>query len=212
MSRRKTDIVFLGGGGHAKVLIDLVLLSAKYNILGVLDGKLSKGSQVSCIPILGDDNLLPELYEKGLRNVCIAIGSTRSNSVRMKLYDKVKEMGFTVPALTHPGTIIANDVLYAEGVQVMAGAVIQTATQVGENTIINTAAVVDHDCRIGKHVHICPGVVMSGGCLIDDQSFVGAGATVIQGIRIGKGSVVGAGSVVVKDLPENSVVKGIPAR
>ena len=47
---------------------------------------------------------------------------------------------------------------------------------------------------------------------IDDGAMVSAGAVVLGGIRIGKRSVVGANAVVLKDVPDDSIAVGIPAR
>jgi len=47
---------------------------------------------------------------------------------------------------------------------------------------------------------------------IEDNCFVGLGAIVMPGVTVHKNSVVGAGSVVTKDVPEGSVVAGVPAK
>lgn len=205
-------IILLGGGGHSRVLIDLIRGCSEYDIAGVLDSQVEKGAKVSGIRVLGKDDMLTELFYTGVRDVCIAVGSIKDNSKRRMLYEKIKQIGFSVPALIHPKAVIAGDLQISEGVQIMAGAVIQTGSSIGENTIINTGAVIDHDNKIGRHVHICPGAVVSGGCVIDDGAFIGAGATVIQGIRIGKNAIIAAGSVVINDVPDNSTVIGVPAK
>ncbi len=205
-------IILLGGGGHARVLIDLIRVCNEYDIAGILDQQIEKGTEVSGISVLGSDDMLSELFDKGIKDACIAVGSIKDNSKRRMLYEKVKQIGFSVPALIHPKAVIARDLQISEGVQITAGSVIQTGSSIGENTIINTCAVIDHDNKVGRHVHICPGAVVSGGCIIDDGAFIGAGATVIQGIRIGKNAIVAAGSVVIKDVPDNSTVIGVPAK
>lgn len=205
------DIIFIGGGGHAKVLIELVRAFGEYNIVGILDPQLEVGTYISGVSVLGNDNLLPELYIKGIRNVSIAIGSIKDNSKRKILYEKVKQIGFSVPCLIHPKAVVSGESQVSEGVQIIAGAIVQPNSILGENTIINTGAIIEHDCKIGKHVHICPGAVIAGGCVICEGAFIGAGATVIQEIRIGKNTIVGAGSVVTKDVPDGMTVMGVPA-
>lgn len=206
-------IILLGGGGHAKVLIDLIRVSGLYEIIGILDSQLEVGSSVSGISVLGNDDLLRELYAKRIENACIAIGSIKDNSKRNVLYEKVKLLGFSVPFLLHPkATISNNDTKISEGVQIMAGTIVQAGCSIGENTIVNTGAIVEHDCIVGNHVHICPGAVISGGCTTGDCAFIGAGATVIQGIKIGNNSIVAAGAVVINDVPDGETVMGVPAR
>jgi len=212
MTKKLDEIILLGGGGHAKVLIDLINVSGQFEISGILDTQLEVGTKVSNIPVIGDDDLLPGLYNKGIKNVCIAVGSVKDTTSRRMLFDKVKHIGFLVPCLLHPQAIIVSrNIHFSEGVQIMAGVNVQTGSLFKENTIINTGAIIEHDCSIGSHVHICSGVVISGGCTVGDGTFIGAGATVMQGINIGKCVTVAAGAVVVKDVPDRSMVKGVPA-
>ena len=206
-------IIFIGGGGHARVLIDLVRVSGQFEVVGILDTQLARGASVSDVPVLGNDEFLPELFSKGITKACIAVGSVKENSARKSLYKKVMDAGFHLPSLIHPRAIVAeSNINISPAVQIMGGAVINANTSIGENTIINTGAIVEHDCVVGAHVHVCPGAVISGGCVLGNGAFIGAVTTVIQGIRIGKNAVIAAGSVVLNDVPEGITVKGVPAR
>ena len=212
MTKKLDEIILLGGGGHAKVLIDLINASGQFEISGILDTQLEAGTKVLNIPVIGDDDLLSGLYNKGIKNVCIAVGSVKDTTRRRMLFDKVKHIGFLVPCLLHPQAIIVSrNIHFSEGVQIMAGVNVQTGSLFKENTIINTGAIIEHDCSIGSHAHICSGAVISGGCTVGDGAFIGAGATVMQGINIGQYVTVAAGAVVVKDVPDGSMVKGVPA-
>lgn len=212
MKVRKDKIIILGGGGHAKVLIELIIALGQYEVIGILDQRFEVGTKILDVPVLGKDEIIPALYKKGIKNACIGIAGTKNNINRRRLYEKVKANGFFVPALNHPNSIISDNAKFSEGVQVMAGAMIQTQSLIGKNTIINTGAIIEHDCNIGKYVHICPGAVICGGGTVDEGAFVGAGSTVIQGIKIGKDTTIAAGSVVVNDVTDGTMVKGIPAR
>ena len=212
MTIDQDKIILLGGGGHAKVLIELIKISGQYEIAGILDTQLEAGTQVLGVYVLGKDDLLPELSEKGITNACISVGSVKDNSKRKKLYEKVKQIGFYIPLLIHPQAIVSKDSKISEGAQIMVGAIIQTGCLIGENTIINTGSIIEHDCYIGKHVHICPGSVVSGECTIEDGAFVGAGSTIKHGVKIGKGAIVGAGAVVINDVYDGITVKGMPAK
>ncbi len=205
-------IIILGGGNHARVLIDLITSIEKYEIVGILEDKINVGMEVSGVPVIGEDNMLANLKEKGVNNACIGVGAVKETYKRKSLYKAVKKLGFSCPPLLHPEAIISKKSRIKEGSQVMAGTIIQIGSVIGENAIINTGAVVDHDCVIGKHACICPRVVLSGSCVIGDGAFIGSGATIIQGIRIGKNSIIGAGAVVIKDVSDNTKVMGVPAK
>ena len=51
-----------------------------------------------------------------------------------------------------------------------------------------------------------------GDIVIEDHAWLGVGVIVLSGVRIGKGAVIGAGSVVNKDIPDNAIAVGNPAR
>lgn len=205
-------IIVLGGGGHAKVLIDLIKIKGNLEIVGILDTQLEKGTKVLDVPVLGKDNILADIFNNGVNTACIGIGGIKDNNIRSRLFDTTKNIGFEIPSLIHPNSFISRESTVAEGVQVMAGAVIQTNSFIDENSIINTGSTIDHDCVVGKNTHICPGVVIGGGATIGDASFIGAGSTIIQGVKIGNNSVVGAGAVVTNDVSDGLRVKGVPAK
>jgi sugar O-acyltransferase (sialic acid O-acetyltransferase NeuD family) len=205
-------IIILGGGGHAKVLIDLMIVNGNYEIVGILDIGLMKGAKVLGVPVLGGDDILTDIFNKGIKTMCIAVGSARDNSTRCRLFDTSKQIGFTISSLIHSNSYVSEKSTISEGVQIMAGVTIQTSTCIGENSIINTGTIIDHDCFVGKHTHICPGVIIAGGVTIGNNSFIGPGATVTKGVEIGNNSVVGAGAVVINDVPDGLMVIGVPAK
>ncbi len=206
--REKEKIILVGGGGHSRVMIELIRSSGEYEIAGLLDQRLEEGDIVEGVSVLGDDSLLPGLNVNGIKNACVAVGNVKDNSVRKGLFRKLKDSGFYMPYLIHPKSIVLESgTNISEGVQIMAGATVHIGSIIGENTIINTGAIIEHDCAVGKNVHICPGVVVCGGTTIGNNSFIGAGATVIHGITIGSDTVIGAGSVVKKNLTTGERIK-----
>jgi sugar O-acyltransferase (sialic acid O-acetyltransferase NeuD family) len=207
----RLPVLIIGGGGHTKVLIEALKLRS-ITILGIIDADSSKiGADVSGIRVIGDDSALSAHGPETLQLVN-GIGSVHVPKIRINVFNKFKAKGFTFATVIHPSAVVASDVVLGEGVQIMAGAVIQPGSTIGMNTIVNTSGSVDHDCLIGSHVHLSPGVTLSGGVRIGDAVHLGTGATVIQGVTIGKNSLVGAGSVVINDIPSDTEVMGVPAK
>jgi len=203
--------IIIGAGGHASVLIS-VLKTLNINILGIVDVEFNKiGKKQKDIPVLGNDDKIMSYLPDDIELVN-GIGSISSTEKRKDVYVKFKKDGYSFASVVHPSAIIMNDVQLGEGVQIMAGAIVQTGCVIGNNSIINTGAIVDHDCIIGEHVHIAPGVVLSGGINIGDMTHIGAAATIIQGIEIGQRVVVGAGAVVIADIPSGVKALGVPAK
>lgn len=202
-------LILLGAGGHAKVLLALVR-EAGWTVRGVCDPGLAQAGIATWlgVPVMGGDEALDSVRpdECGLLH---GIGQLVGQSLRRTLYERMRERGFRFPAVVHPTAWVAPDVSLAEGVQIMAGAILQPDCLIGENTIINTRAVIDHDCVVGRHVHVAPAATLCGGVCIGDRVFVGSGATLIQGLRVGADAVIGAGTTLRRDLPEGAYHLGL---
>lgn len=204
----KKKIIIIGGGGHTRVLIDILSFSKEMNFVGFTDLEPKKGVGIK---YLGDDRII-EKYSKNDVFLVNGIGSVGVPARRENVYEKFKKLGYKFHAVIHPETVISSKIDLGEGVQVMAGAVVNTGTIVGNNTIINSSSTIDHDCKIGDHCHISPGVILSGSVTIGNCSHIGTGAVVIQRIKIAEHVLVGAGSVVVEDIASNQTVFGVPAK
>jgi len=94
--------------------------------------------------------------------------------------------------------------------------------KIGDNTKIEGLVYIPPLSRIGKNVFIGPSAVLTNdpyppskklaGVTIKDEAVIGAKAVIKAGVNIGKGSVVAMGSVVTRNIPDQVVVKGIPAK
>ena len=69
----------------------------------------------------------------------------------------------------------------------------------------------DHGVTVGKAIMDQP-LTSKGNIIVGDGAWIGHGVTVLQGVRIGSGAVIGAGAVVVRDIPENAIAAGVPAK
>jgi UDP-perosamine 4-acetyltransferase len=204
-------VIILGSGGHARVLLDSLLLQS-FDVIGLTDSCPFRDKNVLGVNIIGDDDSILLGYPPDTVDLVNGLGSIKETLKRRLLYDKFKGLGYNFAIVIHPSAIIAGSVYLGEGAQIMAGAVIQPGSIIGRNTIINTRASVDHDCVVGDHVHVAPGVTLSGNVQVGDEVHIGTGAAVIQGISIGEKSTIGAGTLVIRDVPGNVTVIGSPAR
>jgi len=203
-------VILVGAGGHARVLLDALVLSGT-TVLGLVDSDPGLARRkVLGFEVLGGDDALRH-HAPGTVLLVNAVGSAGSMDRRRSVYETLRRAGHSFASVFHPGAIVSAHAVAAGAVQIMAGAVVQACASIGENTIVNTGATVDHDCRVGAHVHLAPGVTLSGNVQVGDETHIGAGATVIQGVRIGTRCTVAAGAAVVRDVADGTMVMGVPA-
>lgn len=203
-----TELILLGGGGHARSVL-AAMRALELDVRGYLAP--SAGNLGADCPYLGDDDVLDVLDPHEVLFVN-GLGSTASVAARRDLYDRAVGRGFCSAQIVHPRGFVDPGARLHGGVQVLAGAIVNSGAVVGENVLINSGAIIEHDVVIGAHSHVSPGAVLAGGVRVGESAHVGLGARVIQGVTLGSGTVVGAGAVVLSDVPAGAVVVGVPAR
>ena len=195
-------VIVIGGGGHAKVVIDCIRASGD-RVAGILDDALAPGTEFLGTRVLG--STADCLNYPGCRFV-IAIGS---NAVRQKLDSARKLRWYTA---IHPSAVVSPSARIGEGSVVMPRAVINAGAVVGRHCIVNTGAIVEHDNRLEDYVHISPAAALGGTVRVGSGSHIGIGACVRNNISICGGCIIGAGAAVVKNITEPGTYAGVPAR
>lgn len=200
-------VLVVGAGGHAKVVIE-TLRACGREIAGVLDADATP-RLVAGARVIGVDADAPRLRREGLAHAIVALGD---NALRERIGASLRSQGFTLANAVHPAATIAVSVTLGAGVAVMAGAVVNADTRVGDLAIINTGACVDHDGELMAACHVAPRAALAGAVRVGARAFVGVGASVVPGVNIGADAVVGAGAAVIGDVPPGATVVGVPAR
>jgi sugar O-acyltransferase (sialic acid O-acetyltransferase NeuD family) len=210
---KKTRLVILGAGGHARSLIDVVRTHKVIEIVGILDPDRNKhGTSLDGVSVIGGDEQLESLKAQ-FDLFIVGVGSSGTdNRARTEVYQRCMRMGLEPYSAVSTLSIVSTSTTVGQGCQIFHSAIINAGCRLGEHVIINTAAVIEHDCIIGDHAHIATAATLAGGVRIGTGAFIGCGAVVIPGIQIGENAVVGAGATVIKDVPSGSRVAGNPAR
>ena len=203
------EFVLLGGGGHARVVLE-TLRRLGHQVVGYA-APAPTGTHIA-VPYLGtDDETLERLDAAGVKGA-LGIGMPRVDARRLQLLTAYEAAGVAFPPLVAPGATVHAGVALGAASVVLDGAVVVTGAALGRACIVNTNASVDHDCRLGENVHVAPGAIVCGGVSIGSHCLVGAGATLVPGIDVCTGVLIGAGAVVVRDVTEPGTYVGTPAR
>lgn len=204
----KNSIVIVGGGGHAKMCIDLLRQSNEYEILGIVDDKLELGSDVFGVKVIGGSDSLHILVKLGLNYAVNGVGAISNPKLRCKIHQDLTGIGFRLPNLVHPSSTIEPSVNMGDGNQIMMGAVVGSDVQIGNGCIVNSGSIISHDCVLRDHCHVAPGAILAGSVDIGESSLIGMGATVFLGLTIGRDAMIFNGVNVLKNVPEGKIVDG----
>lgn len=209
MTKKRKNLVLLGGGGHCKSVLDTLLKTNEYSEIVITDPHISIGSEIMGCKVVGDDRMLPQLYENGFTHAFITTGSIGYSNPRAKLVHMAEAIGFDFPIVIDPSAVIADEVTIGSGTYVGKNAIINSEAKIGNHCIINTGAIIEHESEIGDFCHISTGSILCGGVTVGKDSFIGAGTTVIQCVTIGSNAVVGAGSTVLSDVEDHVRTYGV---
>jgi len=173
MSREK--IVLVGGGGHCHSVIDVIELEDKYEIIGIVDKKELIGQKVLGYEVIACDDDLETLFQE-CSNAVVTVGQVKSNSIRVKLFEKLKSIGFTLPVIKSPLAYVSKHSKIGEGAVIMHHSLINANVTVGKYCIINTKALLEHDVKVEDNCHISTASVVNGGTIVKEGTFFGSNA------------------------------------
>jgi len=210
-------VVILGAGGFAREVQQLIRDINRYNnnrdleiinLLGFIDeDKKNLNKTIHGTPVLGDFEWLKNADKD--TKLALGIGLPRT---KKKFVEKTTKINLEFATLTHPDAYIGENVEIGKGVIITAGNYITVDVVIEDYAMINLCCTIGHDTVIRRFVTLSPHCTISGFTIIEAGAELGSSVTTTPGKKIGASSLIGAGSVVAKDIPENVIAAGIPAR
>lgn len=201
-------IVVIGTGGLAREFSSY--FSSGWNDLRIIGFSSENELEHSLFKLPGtlfSDHITPSSV--GTSEVVIAIGSP---STKKKVSDRLKQLGFTFPAIIHPSSVVSDLAIIGEGVIVSPGCVVSPNVTIGEFTYLNFSCGVGHDVKVGAHVQINPGAQLGGGSEIGSGTLIGSGSIILNGVKVGSNATIGSGSVVFSNVIAGATMLGNPAK
>jgi len=187
-------LALFGAGGHARE----VAAQINHPITFFVDDLYSKGD---ILPISSFD---PEKYK-----MMIAVGDCEE---RKKIVEKLsKETKYFT--FIHPTALIMDkNIEIGEGSFIGAYSILTTTIKLGKHVILNRGNHIGHDCNVGDYVSLMPNAILSGNVDIGDCCWISTNASVREKIKITNNVAIGMGAAVVKNINEEGVYVGVPAK
>jgi sugar O-acyltransferase (sialic acid O-acetyltransferase NeuD family) len=199
-------MIVAGASRHAKEILQ-ILREQEGNQFVLFDDVSSEiEDYFDGTPIVRSLESMPNEVKKFV----LALGGTNS---RKYVFEKLTNIGL------EPISVVASSAVvgiyrshFGKGLNIMHHCFISDGVKIGQGCLINALVSIHHDVVLGDFVEVSPGASILGGCQIGALTSIGSGARILPNVHIGRNCKIGAGTIVTKDLPDNVVAVGVPAR
>lgn len=204
-------MIILGAGGFATELLENFVSDGERNLVFYDDINPDSPAFIfEEFPVLDSLEKAKNYFQKTDKRFVLGLGVPM---LRFKLCSKFSQIGGQLTSSISSKAIIGSfEVNLGEGCTILANAIISNSVKLGKGCLVYYNVTITHDCKVEDFVELSPGTTLLGNSEIGAFTSIGANATVLPGIKIGKNVTVGAGAVVHRNIPDNCVVVGVPAK
>lgn len=198
-----------GFGREALIVVDDINVyhPGTYELVGLIDDGMEKGSKINGRPVLGGMDWLVEHRDE----VCCAI-TVGNQKVREKIFKRLDENGVQIETIISPSVYVNPTCKLGRGCYIGYRCVMPVNSVIGDGVFFNTDVIAGHDLKIGDFTTIWHRVTISGNCTIGRGVEIGGGSYIVPGRKIGDNATVAAGSVVFSNVKAGTTVLGNPAK
>ena len=201
-------VILVGAGMHGRVVRDLCR-DAGIEVAGFLDDFTPPGTRIDDVEVLGPLQRLQDAQLLQSRRFIVTIGN---NIARQTIADRIESSGGSLAIVSHPNCVISPTATIGLGTVLVGAIMVFSRAQIGKNVLVDPDVTVGADAIIADSAYIAPGVHLGARARIGQQAFVGLGAVILPDIVIGRLSIVGAGAMVHRDVADETLVVGNPAK
>jgi len=212
MGSNSKRLVIVGTGETAKIAYEYFTHDSPYEVAAFsVERDFLKASEMRGLPVVPFEELA-NLYEPEKYKVFVAISYTGLNRIRTKLYDAIKQKGFSAASYVSSSAFVWRNVEIGENCFIFENNVLQHKVKVGNNVILWSGNHIGHRTVIKDNCYISSHVVISGFCEVGENCFLGVNSCVGDKLKIARDCVIGAGAVVIRDTEAEKVYVGSPAK
>ncbi|HEY9278643.1 MAG TPA: NeuD/PglB/VioB family sugar acetyltransferase [Eoetvoesiella sp.] len=198
----RTDIVLVGARGLAKELLGYLEDDPRFRVVCVLD-------ETPGLSLPGYEVISPMDWTGGCHKALFSVGYPEYKRDVLERYAK---FGFEWQTYIHPQAVVSRYAQIGAGCIFAPFTVVAGNAEMGDFVFMNVYSAVGHDSKIGQFSSLMPYACADGYVALGEECLVATGAKILPKISIGDRSRVSAGSIVMRNMPEDSLIYGNPAK
>ncbi len=202
------ELYIIGTGSQARYIIEICKSHKIMGLIDILDRnnaeKVINGVEVICHLDEIDTKLDPSSLE-----IIVAYGD---NKTKEEIVVNLLKKNYKFATMVSDKAYVSSNTEIGHGCIINPNVTIMPNVKIGNHVIIHSGSVIEHDNEIEDYANISPGVITAGYVKIGKGSYIYTRAAMIPRVKIGKNVIVGAGALVLNDVPNDTVVVGVPAK
>jgi sugar O-acyltransferase (sialic acid O-acetyltransferase NeuD family) len=202
-------LIILGDSLFAEIAYEYFTYDSAYEVIAfAVEEAYIRQTNLFGLPVVPLE-VLPAYYAPETHSFYAALVYTQLNQLRARLYSETKAKGYAPASYISPRAFVWRNVQMGEHCFIFEDNTIQPFVKMGSNVVLWSGNHIGHHSILGDHIFISSHVVISGVVTVGDSCFFGVNSTVGNNVSIGADCLIGAGATVLKDVPENTLIKGM---
>ena len=209
-------VLILGGRGNGSVIAAAMDDAARrgsdeWATAGFLNDRHERGELIDRHPVLGSIQSAREFCEEDYYfiNTILRIDG---QSERIRMIEDLAIPDDRLASFIHPTAYVASNARFGPGVVIMPNVSVSPGVVLEKGCLIMVAATIGHDSRLGKYCHVAAQACLGAHLKVGAGVHIGLNATAKEGLSIGAHAALGMGAVLTKNMGDNEVWTGNPAR
>ncbi|NOR44816.1 MAG: hypothetical protein GQ534_04450 [Candidatus Delongbacteria bacterium] len=209
-------IIILGGLGNGSIIANAIIDANKqgfqeWEFAGYLNDRVNTGENIQGFKVVGSLADTKKFLDKGYYfvNTILRIDGQKE---RIDLFEELAIPKERLATFIHPRAYVATNVILGAGTIIMPNVSVNSGVTFGNGCLILNGATIAHDITFGNYCHVASQACLGGYLSIESGVHIGLNATIRENLTIGKNSTIGMGAVLTKNVKENEIWVGNPAK
>lgn len=212
----KKKIIIIGGLGNGSVIAAAIQDANnrgfdEWVFHGYLNDREQTGSLIDGMPVVGKLSDAGKFVKEGYYfiNTIFRIDGQQE---RIEIFERLGIPEDRLATFVHPTAYVAPNVVLGPGTVIMPNASLSPGTIFGKGALVMVNAIIGHNNVIGDHCHFAAQCCVGAYLTIGDGVHIGLNASIKENLIIGKNATLGMGAVLTKNVGENEIWVGNPAK